>query len=70
VTRLDLQRQFRALRETALFVTHDIREALMLARRVGLLRDGHLEVIARPEEFVHSDNAEARAFLEVLENVG
>lgn len=70
VTRLDLQRQFRALRETALFVTHDIREALMLASRVGLLRDGRLEVLASPQEFVHSDNAEARAFLEVLENVG
>jgi osmoprotectant transport system ATP-binding protein len=70
VTRLDLQRQFRALRETALFVTHDIREALMLASRVGLLRDGRLEVIATPQEFVKSDNAEALAFLEVLENVG
>jgi osmoprotectant transport system ATP-binding protein len=69
VTRLDLQRQFRALRETALFVTHDIREALMLGTRIVLLRNGRLEVIAKPDEFVHSDNPEARAFLEVLENV-
>ncbi len=70
VTRLDLQRQFHALRETALFVTHDIREALTLATRIALLRNGHLEVLARPSEFAHSDNAEARSFLEVLENVG
>jgi osmoprotectant transport system ATP-binding protein len=69
VTRLDLQRQFRALRDTALFVTHDIREALMLATRVALLRNGHLEVLAVPNEFTRSDNPEARAFLEVLENV-
>lgn len=69
VTRLDLQRQFRALRETALFVTHDIREALSLATRVALLCDGRLEVLAAPKEFVRSENAEARAFLEVLESV-
>jgi osmoprotectant transport system ATP-binding protein len=69
VTRLDLQRQFRALRETALFVTHDIREALMLATRVALLRNGHLEVLAAPQEFTRSGNPEARAFLEVLEDV-
>jgi len=69
VTRLDLQRQFRALRETALFVTHDIREALMLASRIALLCNGRLEVLAEPGEFLHSDNQEARAFLEVLESV-
>ena len=69
VTRLDLQRQFRALHETAIFVTHDIREALVLASRVALLQNGRLEVLAAPAEFVQSDNPEARAFLEVLENV-
>jgi osmoprotectant transport system ATP-binding protein len=69
VTRLDLQRQFRDLHETSIFVTHDVREALMLASRVALLRDGRLEVLAAPQEFVKSGNAEARAFLEVIENV-
>jgi osmoprotectant transport system ATP-binding protein len=69
VTRLELQRQFLRLRETALFVTHDVREALLLASRVALLHEGHLEVLATPADFVHSENAEARAFLEVLENV-
>jgi osmoprotectant transport system ATP-binding protein len=67
VTRLALQRQFHALRETALFVTHDIREALTLATRIALLRNGRLEVLATPEEFIKSRNPEARAFLEVIE---
>ncbi len=70
VTRLDLQRQFRALRETSLFVTHDVREALMLGTRIALLCNGRLEVVATPEEFRRSQNTEARAFLEVLEHVG
>jgi len=69
VTRLDLQRQFRALHETAIFVTHDIREALMLATRIALLRNGSLEVLASPSDFQKSENSEARAFLEVIENV-
>ena len=74
VTRLDLQREFLRLRaefgKTSVFVTHDVREALMLASRVALLCKGRLEVLAEPSEFVHSDKPEARAFLEVLENVG
>jgi osmoprotectant transport system ATP-binding protein len=71
VTRLELQRQFAALRrslgKTALFVTHDVREALMLGTRVALLRDGRLELIATPREFLASENEEARAFLACLD---
>ncbi len=70
VTRLDLQKQFLALRQdlgkTSIFVTHDIREALKLATRIALMRDGALEVVAPPNEFVNSTNPEARAFLECL----
>jgi osmoprotectant transport system ATP-binding protein len=69
VTRLDLQRQFCDLRETAVFVTHDLREALFLGTRIALLNGGRLEVLATPREFVRSESPEARAFLEVLENV-
>jgi len=71
VTRLDLQKQFRALRnalhKTAVFVTHDVREALMLGTRVGLMRNGRLELVATPAEFLHSENDEARAFLAGLD---
>jgi osmoprotectant transport system ATP-binding protein len=71
ITRFDLQRQFLALRremgKAAVFVTHDVREALMMATRIVLLKDGAVEVVAPPEEFRKSQNAEARAFLEGIE---
>jgi osmoprotectant transport system ATP-binding protein len=71
ITRFDLQRQFLALRremgKAAVFVTHDVREALMMATRIALLKDGALEVVAPPEEFRKSENEEARAFLEGIE---
>ncbi len=66
VTRLALQREFQALAKTALFVTHDIREALLLATRVALLHQGRLAVLETPEHFPASAHPEARAFLEVL----
>ena len=71
ITRLDLQRLFlelrRSVRKTALFVTHDIREALMLASRIALLKDGALDLLAAPREFRASETPEARAFLAGLE---
>lgn len=71
VTRLELQRQWlgltRRLRKTAVFVTHDVREALALGTRIGLMREGALEVLATPREFLESDHPEARAFLACLD---
>jgi osmoprotectant transport system ATP-binding protein len=71
VTRLELQRQFIALRrnfsKTAIFVTHDVREALMLANRVGLLRQGRLELLQPPAEFVRARGEEVEAFLACLD---
>jgi osmoprotectant transport system ATP-binding protein len=70
VTRLELQRQYLALRrevhKTSIFVTHDVREALMLATRIGLLHNGTLELVATPEEFRQARTPEAEAFLAVL----
>jgi osmoprotectant transport system ATP-binding protein len=67
ITRLELQRLFlelrRSVRKTALFVTHDIREAMMLASRIALLKDGALELLATPHEFLGAGTAEAQAFL-------
>ena len=72
VTRLELQRQFlalhRGLGRTSLFVTHDVREALLLASRIGLLHNGSLELLASPEEFRRAGTPEARAFLAVLQS--
>ena len=71
VTRFDLQRQFLAWRrtfhKTSIFVTHDVREALMLATRIGLMHDGKLEMPVPPEEFVRARSDEARAFLASLD---
>jgi osmoprotectant transport system ATP-binding protein len=71
VMRCDLQAQFaslqRELGKTALFVTHDVREALVLGTRIGLLHAGKLEVLASPTEFLGSSNRHARAFLACLE---
>jgi osmoprotectant transport system ATP-binding protein len=71
ITRFDLQRQFlelrRTVRKSALFVTHDVREALMLGTRIALLKDGALDVLATPDEFLAARTPEARAFLASLE---
>ena len=70
ITRLDLQRQFRQLKEsfntTAVFVTHDVREALLVGTRIALLRDGGLDFIGTPAEFLKAGTTEARAFVECL----
>jgi len=70
VTRLELQKQYLSLRrelhKTSIFVTHDVREALMLASRIVLLHNGTLELIATPEEFRGAHTPEAEAFLAVL----
>lgn len=71
ITRFELQKQFLVLRskvqKTALFVTHDVREALLMASRIVLLKDGAIELIATPAEFLAANTAEAKAFLAALE---
>ena len=62
ITRSDLQRTVMQLRQTraltAVLVTHDIREALLLADLVGVMRDGRLEQLAPPSE-LHASPATA-----------
>ena len=52
--RLQLREQIRSLQQrlgiTTLFVTHDQEEALSMADRVGVMKDGSLEQIAVPAE--------------------
>jgi osmoprotectant transport system ATP-binding protein len=71
VTRVELQRQFldlrRDLRKTSIFVTHDVREALRLGTRIGLLTRGRLEVAADPQTFRNARTEEALAFLSSLD---
>ncbi len=55
ITRAELQKQFvelsRRLRKTALFVTHDVQEALRLASRIVLFEAGEAILACTPEEF-------------------
>ena len=55
--RRGLRRWLRELHErtglTTIFVTHDQEEALELADRVALLKDGKIEQIGTPEELYH-----------------
>ncbi len=66
VTRSELQREFselaRRLGKTIVFVTHDLREALLLASRIVLLQNGKIVASARPQEFLRIDHPEVQAF--------
>lgn len=70
VTRAELQREFstlsRRLGKTIVFVTHDLREALLLASRIVLLEAGRIVASATPQEFLHLDHSEVRAFTSSL----
>ena len=71
VTRQEVQSEFLKLRDslgkTAIFVTHDIREALRVGTRIGLLNHGRLETLGPPPEFLRAEGEEARAFLACLD---
>jgi len=70
LTRSTLQREFAALRrrlnKTVIFVTHDVREALMLGTRVALMSAGRVLLLDTPEAFLRSDEPHARAYRETL----
>ena len=70
VTRAELQQEFKALArrlgKTIVFVTHDLREALLLASRIILLEAGRIVASAAPREFLRLDHPEVRAFTSSL----
>lgn len=71
VTRYDMQQHFLKLRKefgkAALFVTHDLREALLLGSRIALLHEGRIELVGTPDQFLHATSPHAREFLRTLE---
>jgi osmoprotectant transport system ATP-binding protein len=71
VTRVELQQQFLDLRDrlnkTALLVTHDVREALLLGSRIGVLHNGRLVFLGSRSEFLKAHDQEVRAFHTCLE---
>jgi osmoprotectant transport system ATP-binding protein len=62
ITRDHLQVSFKKIREhiglTAIFVTHDMAEALLLGDRIGVMRNGRLIQVGTPRELLlhPSDN--------------
>jgi osmoprotectant transport system ATP-binding protein len=70
VTRHEMQQQFLRLRDryqaAAVFVTHDILEALALGTKIAVLHEGKLEIVTTPQEFHRAGTPTARAFLETL----
>jgi osmoprotectant transport system ATP-binding protein len=58
ITRGDLQIMFAELRSrlglTTILVTHDLREALSLANRIGVMQGGRIEQTATPRELLDS----------------
>ena len=70
ITRREIQEEFRGLQErlkkTLVFVTHDVREAFLLANRVGLVKDGKMIFLGPPSELLSSGDPEARAFAACL----
>ncbi len=71
VTRVELQQQFLELRDrlnkTALLVTHDVREALLLGTRIGVLHNGRLVFLGGRSEFLDAHDREVQAFHTCLE---
>ena len=70
LTRASLQREFAEVskrrNKTAVFVTHDVREALLLGSRIGLMQAGKLLLLETPEAFLKSENEQAVAYMETL----
>ena len=70
LTRSSLQREFaelsRRLHKTVVFVTHDVREALLLGSRIGLMHAGQMLLLETPERFLESSEQHARRYLETL----
>ncbi len=70
ITRHEMQQQLLELTKryhtAAVFVTHDVQEALTLATRIGVLGNGKLECLVSPREFMRIDTPVARAFRDTL----
>jgi len=71
LTRASLQKEFadltRRLNKTAILVTHDVREALLLGDRIALMHAGEIVLLETPKGFLSSSHTKARSYLETLE---
>jgi len=71
LTRASLQKEFaelaRRLDKTAILVTHDVREALLLGDRIALMHAGEIVLLEMPQGFLTSSNPKAKAYIETLQ---
>ena len=67
LTRAEIQREFleiqQRLQKTILFVTHDMREALLIGTRVALLEAGALTGVYSPADFLRATEPTAAAYV-------
>lgn len=67
LTRSDLQKEFLALQKrlskTIVFVTHDVREALLLGNRIALLEAGKMMGLYKPDDFRWATEPIAAAYM-------
>ncbi len=70
ITRGEIQKEFLRLQselgKTIVFVTHDVREALLLGSTVGVMEQGRLTWTGSPDEFRSSDDTHLAALREGL----
>jgi len=70
ITRAELQREFHSLKErlgkTILFVTHDVREALLLGTRIALLEEGRLVALHTRQDFLRAPEPQVQALLRAV----
>ena len=71
LTRVNLQKEFaelvKNLNKTAVFVTHDLREAMLLGTRIALMDKGRIVLLATPRDFQKSADPRVRAYLETID---
>ncbi|HET7100440.1 MAG TPA: ATP-binding cassette domain-containing protein [Terriglobia bacterium] len=74
LTRAEIQKEFLALqqrlRKTIVFVTHDIREALIVGKRIALLEAGKLLGTYSRTEFLNSSDSTVNAYLSIMRAAG
>ncbi len=70
ITRSEIQKEFRALQQrmkkAVIFVTHDLREAQLLADRIALMEEGRLVVSLPVAQFPSSTDPLVRAYVEAF----